>query len=154
MKYIENETKYLNIKEQKLFRTLRVSYYNWIKYLTTLSVSILTLSITFQKNYIPQKAHCLYIIQLSWILLIISIASGIITLYGEPSNLFRFIKVIRKLRNKLKDKKAKQLLENKVFRGYYVFTYAKNSLMFCFFSSLLCLMIFAIINIKMINIQK
>jgi len=57
------ETKYLDNQIRKFIEISRISYFKWVQYVTSLSVIILTVLVTFKEKYVKENIHCLCILQ-------------------------------------------------------------------------------------------
>jgi hypothetical protein len=125
-------------------------YYNWARHIVTLSGSALTLLVSLQKNYVPQKPDQIWILQLCWTLLAVSILSGSIVLYGEQQNVFDARKKLVHRRREVGDAALTIELSNgwnytprKIFHFFYNLMAAGFSL------SLVCLAWFSSLNLAL-----
>lgn len=84
--------------ERDLVSKWEIPYFNWIRQIVTLSASGLTLLVALQKNYVPQNPTGLWLLQLCWCLLAISIVSGLLVLFGESQRNLDAANYLRKKR--------------------------------------------------------
>ena len=144
-----SHTKHLNNIEKILFQKWEKSYFAWVRHIVTLSASGLTLLIGLKNNYIPSAPQHLWLIQLCWCLLAVSIASGLLVLYGEGQTYLEAHNKIKKGRNDRGDEQTAVVSKLKPFYTMRpIFQIFSHILVGCFLLSLFSLCVFAVKNIK------
>lgn len=123
-------------------------YYNWARHIVTMSGGALTLLVSLQNNYVPQKPAQIWLLQLCWTLLAVAILSGSIVLYGEQQNVFD----ARKKLILRRQEKGDMILAAELNAGWNytprkIFHFSYNLMAGCFSLSLVCLAWFSSLNL-------
>lgn len=130
----------------RLIHMHRSTYYEWIRLVVTLSSGVLTVLVGLQNTYIPRDPRCVQLIQLCWAGLVLSIALGMVALFGEsqtPLDLARDIHDTKNSRVPPGPSSARTMNGRNPRKS---FLYAQKALPWCFVCSLFLLVLFAIIN--------
>ncbi len=118
-------TEDLNRIEKTLLSQRKAPYYNWVRQLIILSSSGLTLLVALQKNYVPQNPMGLWLLQLCWCFLAISIVFGLLVLFGESQTLLGAVKYLRKKRQNQGDTETQKHISRQIgYTGNIVFSIA------------------------------
>lgn len=123
--------------------------YEWHRQLVTLSSGGLTLLVSLQSSYVPELPSGLFLLQMCWSLLAISICSGILLLFGSAQSRLDAVNNLRGLRRHNGDEKAAQIVHkaNGVhFQERYIFRLSEHLAVGCFLGALVSLAWFAILN--------
>jgi hypothetical protein len=122
----------------------------WHKQLVTLSTGGLTLLVSFQKNYVPEEAECLYLIKICWASLAICICFGLLVFFGHAQTRLDATNDLRRKRRNWGEATTVQFLKktggvNFVERS--IFSMARVFLPLSFLVALVCLVWFAVLNV-------
>lgn len=123
--------------------------YEWHRQLVTLSSGGLTLLVSLQSSYVPELPSGLFLLQMCWSLLAISICSGILLLFGSAQSRLDAVNNLRGLRKDHGEKKAVQLVRKTNgthLRERFVFRLAEHLAVGCFLGALVSLSWFAVLN--------
>ena len=145
---MERETVTLEGIERRLITVHREAYYAWIRHVVTLASGTLTILVSLQNNYVPDNPRGLPLLILCWAGLFLSIALGLVALFGEAQTPLDAAKNLQKRRHLYGDGViAKQLEKNSKAAPKKNFLYAQKALPWAFVGSLCCLCLFAIMNL-------
>lgn len=137
--------------ERRLLLEYGEKRYQWHRHLTTLSASGLTLLVSFQSNYVPERANYLFLMPICWAALAIAMCSGILALVGAAQTPLDIAVSLRRSREKNGDSHAIQRL-NEIngisARERLFYQIAERFLVASFLIALVSLAMFAILNIS------
>lgn len=141
-------TSILDDIEKKLLKEHWSGYYNWVRQIVSLSAGALTLTISLQKLYIPDKPSGLWLLQFSWLCLILSLYLGLLVLYGEVQVPLDNLNELRQLRAQNGDRETGiSILEFPFFKVRSIYRIAYLLMASSFSLALLLLSLFAIFNV-------
>ena len=145
---MERETVTFEDIERRLMTMHREAYYKWIRHVVSLASGALTILVALQNNYMPDNPQGLPLLILCWVGLFLSIALGVVALFGEAQTPLDAAKNIRKRRATHGDNQvAQQMEKNSGTNVRKSFLFAQKALPWCFVASLCCLCLFSIMNL-------
>jgi len=141
--------------DKHLYDKYKSASIEWFKRLTSLSAGALTLLVSLQSSYVPENPKGLFLLQLSWGSLAISVLSGLAFLFSESQTA---LEALQKFRNQYglvnMDKKGRATIiypfEKVPQMPYHmprlVFEFYKKIAVFSFACSVCSITWFAILN--------
>lgn len=123
-------------------------YYAWIRHVVTLSSGTLTVLVALQSHYVPKDPLYLWLLQLCWLLLVLSILCGVYALQGEwqtPLDIAR--KIQDNLAKKGQDHAIKVIIHAPATSPRRTFSYAKKCTFPLYAFALFFLVSFAVLNL-------
>ena len=124
------------------------AYYAWIRHVVTLASGTLTVLVALKSNYVPVDPQHLWLLKLCWVVLALSILSGVLALRGEWQTPLDSANQIQKNRKKHGEHYASQVVTSgSAIPVRKVFSYAAECLVPFYGLSLLLLVLFAVLNL-------
>ncbi len=72
-----------DIEERRIRELQRVAFFAWVRFVVTLATSLLAVSVSFQKSYLPPNPVHPLLLRLSWCLFLLSILAGVFRAAGD-----------------------------------------------------------------------
>jgi hypothetical protein len=138
----------LNAIEKQLLDEHHNYYYQWMKHLVTLSSGGLTILVSMRNSYIPDSPTALWLLSGCWLLLCLSLLSGLMALYGQaasPLDAALRLKTSRKNEGDLKTL-AQAMYGGFVIFPHKIYRYAYFGATLFFGIALVSLLCFAVMN--------
>jgi len=124
------------------------AYYAWIKHVVTLASGTLTVLVALKSNYVPADPLHLWLLKLCWVVLVLSILSGVLALRGEWQTPLDSANEIQHNRNEHGEHYASKVVASgSAIPVRKVFSYAAECLVPLYGFSLFLLVLFAVLNL-------
>ncbi|MGE4500140.1 MAG: hypothetical protein AB7C96_07305 [Hydrogenovibrio sp.] len=123
-------------------------YYSWIRHVVSLSTASLTALIALQGHYLPSHPQAISLLALSWLSLLLTVLSGLVALRSEYATPLAAVKKIREMRRDHGDMyAANQIQQRNSTPPHWSHKWAVRLMLSAFSIGLICLCIFAVINL-------
>lgn len=125
------------------------AYYSWLRYVVTLASGSLTLLVALKSNYVPNNPQGLWLLQLCWMVLVLSILGGVLALHGEYRTPLDLAAEIRKNQAEHGDHYTEKMLDDSLATSpRKLFLIAGKSVFPLYALSLVLLVAFAALNLQ------
>jgi hypothetical protein len=132
----------------------RQALLDWLARLVTLSSGGLTLLVSLQNTYIPRNPKAILLLCVCWSLLGVTVLAGLLALYGEvrlhddfQQALLKNLSERAKFPADLDPNLAQTIIRVTPYKYSTTFHLAKHLCVFSFAASIVCLCVFAILNL-------
>lgn len=134
--------------ERRLLKEHAKALYEWQRQVVQLGTGALTLLVTLQQQYVPASPRWLPVLAASWVLLLLSVATGVFALRAESATLLDLANDVYARRRQGGEILASAHLEMAQGRApRRVFAMARTCMGWCLVLGLLAFATFAIANL-------
>lgn len=135
--------------ERRLLKIHRTAYYSWIRQVVMLAAGCLTVLVSLRNSYYPANLPVPLLLKACWAGLGLSILLGLVALRGEAQTALDAIVNMHNIRDNCGDRRAAHMINQNLLttsqKSRYI--YAARAFYLSFALSLLCLSLFAILNL-------
>jgi hypothetical protein len=138
----------IDLMASKALQLHRDSYYNWIRQIVTLSFGSLTLLVLLQNTYIGPSPKLIWLLLTSWALFAVTVLSGLLALYGESCGRLEIANVLKSVSATIRRTKS-DYSSGGVYKMRPIFAVSYHVTIFCFLAAIVCMTLFASINLPL-----